>query len=120
GARASRLRVDPGQRDGHDRPVERLDPALAQKLVEPDHPADEDDDEGGERVAETAEAEVVHRGCIVGAWTAKARSASSTSTSTPSRWPGSTRTSPTSPTRSTSSRSRSLGSTTRSRRARCR
>src|SRR5205085_8298159 len=97
--------VEPGQRRGHDRPVERLQPGLAEVVVEADRPDDQRRDEACGSVREPPRPEGARHGrSILDAWTPTAPSASSTSTSTRSRWPASTRTSPTSPSPTTSSR----------------
>src|SRR5205823_9992657 len=99
-----------GARD--DNTIEGLQPGLTEQQVKADGADAEHDEHRRKGVRETAEAEgVVHLRSIVGPWTTKVRSASSTSISTRNRWRASTRTSPTSRSRRTSSRSPLLAST---------
>src|SRR5581483_1371975 len=115
--------VEPGQRRGDDRAVERLEPALVQAQPEADGAHAERGDDGGEELLDLAETmSGVHgRSSIVAAWTrtrSRSReSAGSTSTSTPPTSPAPTPTSPTSASRGTSSRSLSRASSTRWKRA---
>jgi hypothetical protein len=53
----SRDRVQSGQRGRHDRPVERLQPALVQRRVEGDRPGREDQEQRPDRVPHPARAE---------------------------------------------------------------
>src|SRR6266511_342003 len=114
---ALRRRVESVQRCGDDRTVERVEPALAEDELETERSDRELSSRSRENPPDPAQGEAPLHACIVGAWTRNPRSGSLTSTSTPTAWAGSTRTSRTSPSRSTSSRSRSRASTTRSRRA---
>src|SRR6266540_2198816 len=117
GAVVLRDGVEAGEGARDERPVERLQPRLAQAPAEAERAEQEHDAECQHGVDEAARMEGLHTSSIVGSWTATPKSASLTSTSTPSRWPGSMRTSRTSRSRSTSSRLPSRGSTTSWRRA---
>ena len=53
----ARDRVEPGERRGHDRAVERLEPRLVERLPEADRAADERERDRREQAGNLAEAE---------------------------------------------------------------